>query len=340
MFVLICLCLDAFAVLLPRIGTAPAMLFVPALYLVMFCLPSLLAAIALKWAVIGRYRQAEHPMWSRPVWLTEAVTAIYEGLPVPVLLRHLQGTPFLPVCLRLFGTRIGRHVWMHSTSVTEFDLVRIGDEAEISANSGPQIHRFEDRVMKLGPVVLGARSTLGANSMTLPGSRLADGARLGALSLVMKGETIPAGAGLGRVPGALRALMARRLLPGLMLLKQGEQQATQAAVVGMLAVPAVALRFGTTARGKPVLDRPAGAGLSRSHRDGMTLVGAAWRMAVGVDLERVRDDLPLCDVANCFFGVEEAALLRAQPAGLRARCFCVMWAPQGGCTESHCGGHR
>ena len=71
--------------------------------------------------------------------------------------------------------------------------MNIGDEAELNQDSGPQTHLFEDRVMKMNAVVLGARSTLGPHSIALPGARLQDGARLGSLSLVMKGETIPEG---------------------------------------------------------------------------------------------------------------------------------------------------
>ena len=192
-FVSLCLALDIFQDLPERLGFAGALLAVPILFIGLFCLPGLLGTAALKWAVIGRYRAAEHPMWSRPVWLTEAVTAVYEALPVPMLLRHLHGTPYLAMALRLFGAQIGRRVWLDTTDLTEFDLVCIGDGAELARNSGPQTHLFEDRVMKVGPVTLGARSTLGAGSICLPGSQLEDGARLGALSLVMKGETIPAG---------------------------------------------------------------------------------------------------------------------------------------------------
>ena len=192
-FAAICVALDTFEPLPEQIGVIPALLAVPLLYVVLFCVPALLGVVAIKWALVGRYRTTEHPMWSRPVWLSEAVTAIYEGLPVPLVLRHLHGTPFLPMALRLFGTRIGRRVWMDTTDITEFDLVTIGDDAALNQHSGPQTHLFEDRVMKIDGLVLGARSSMGPHSIALPGAALQDDARLGSLSLVMKGETIPAG---------------------------------------------------------------------------------------------------------------------------------------------------
>ena len=68
----------------------------------------------------------------------------------------LRGTPLLPWALRLLGARIGRGVYLDTTDLTEFDCVRIGDEAELNAWCGPQTHLFEDRVMKIGCVEIGA----------------------------------------------------------------------------------------------------------------------------------------------------------------------------------------
>ncbi len=193
LFVAICFGLDYFDGLPDDMGLPLALMTVPLLYVALFVAPAVLGVAALKWAVVGRYRPAEYPLWSRHVWLSEAVTAIYEGLTVPLCLRHLRGTVFLPIALRLFGARIGRRVWMESTELTEFDLVTIGDEAELNLDGGPQTHLFEDRVMKMDHLVLASHSTMGAYSIALPGAQLQEGARLGSLSLVMKGETIPSG---------------------------------------------------------------------------------------------------------------------------------------------------
>jgi non-ribosomal peptide synthetase-like protein len=71
--------------------------------------------------------------------------------------------------------------------------VRIGDHSELGAQSCPQTHLFEDRVMKIGRVDIGARVHVGPRSIVLYGATVEDGAHIGALTLVMKGETIPAG---------------------------------------------------------------------------------------------------------------------------------------------------
>ena len=159
----------------------------------LFGLASFLLVVALKWALMGRYRPRAAPMWSLFVWLSEAVTNLYESLAVPNFLGILCGTPMLPWALRLLGARLGKGVYLDTTDITEFDCVRIGDEAELNAWCGPQTHLFEDRVMKIGQVEIGAHVTVGPSSIILYDTCIGDGAQLGPLTLVAKGERIPAG---------------------------------------------------------------------------------------------------------------------------------------------------
>jgi non-ribosomal peptide synthetase-like protein len=158
----------------------------------LFGLASFLLVVALKWLLLGRYRPYAAPMWTPFVWTSEAITNLYESLAVPNLLDLLRGTPMLPWALRLLGAKVGKKVWLNTTDLTEFDCVSIGDEAELNAWSGPQTHLFEDRVMKIGRVVIGARVTVGTRSTILYDTQVGDGARLGPLTLVAKGERLPA----------------------------------------------------------------------------------------------------------------------------------------------------
>ncbi len=158
---------------------------------VLFGIGSFLLVVALKWILVGRYRPRAAPMWTPFVWLSEAVTNVYESLAVPNLLSHLRGTPLLPWALRLLGARIGRGVYMDTTDLTEFDCVRIGDEAELNGWCGPQTHLFEDRVMKIGRVDIGARASIGESSTVLYDTVVGDRVLLGPLTLVAKGERLP-----------------------------------------------------------------------------------------------------------------------------------------------------
>jgi non-ribosomal peptide synthetase-like protein len=157
----------------------------------LYGLGSFLLVVILKWVLVGRYRPRAAPMWTPFVWISEAVTNLYESLAVPNFLDILRGTPMLPWALRLLGVRLGKGVYLNTTDITEFDCVCIGDHAELNAWCGPQTHLFEDRVMKIGAVEIGARVTVGSRSTILYDSKVGDDVCLGPLTLVAKGEQLP-----------------------------------------------------------------------------------------------------------------------------------------------------
>jgi non-ribosomal peptide synthetase-like protein len=159
-----------------------------------------LVVAALKWVVVGRYRRRVEPLWSGFVRRTEFVTGVYEAAAVPALLGFLTGTPMLGPVLRLFGARIGRRTLIDTTYLTEFDLVRIGDDVTVGTNASLQTHLFEDRVMKMGEVVLRDRAGVGSRSVVLYDTVVEEDATLASLSLVMKGETLPAGSTWAGIP--------------------------------------------------------------------------------------------------------------------------------------------
>jgi non-ribosomal peptide synthetase-like protein len=158
-----------------------------------FALGCGLTVVALKWLVMGRYKPTTQPLWSTFVWRTELVTSTYENLAVPNLLEPLRGTMWLPVFLRLMGARIGKRCYMDTTDLTEYDLVRIGDDVALNDFAGLQTHLFEDRVMKVSGVDVGDRATIGSYAIVLYDAEIGADAQLGDLSVVMKGETLPPG---------------------------------------------------------------------------------------------------------------------------------------------------
>ena len=77
---------------------------------------------------------------------------MYWGIAGKALLEQLRGTPFLPWCLRCYGVKIGKGVYMDSTDITEFDCVTIGDFAVTACL---QTHLYEDRMMKVDRIKVG-----------------------------------------------------------------------------------------------------------------------------------------------------------------------------------------
>ena len=157
----------------------------------LYGLATFLLVVVLKWILIGRYQPCARAMWTPYVWISEAVTNLYESLAVPNFLDILRGTPLLPWALRLLGVKIGKGVYLNTTDLTEFDCVSIGDEAELNAWCGPQTHLFEDRIMKIGMVNIGRQTTIGTRTTILYDTHIGDGVHLGPLTLVAKGERLP-----------------------------------------------------------------------------------------------------------------------------------------------------
>jgi len=151
-----------------------------------------LAVVAIKWLLMGRYKPVAKPMWSFWAMKTEAVAVLYWGLGGKVLLEHLRGTPFLPMFLRLLGTKVGAGVYMDTTDITEFDCVTIGDHVVMNDLSCLQTHLYEDRIMKVGRVEIGNGVSIGSFATVLYDTKVGDYAQLMPLTLVMKGENIPA----------------------------------------------------------------------------------------------------------------------------------------------------
>jgi non-ribosomal peptide synthetase-like protein len=168
-------------------------LLFPFYYLFYMGIPAFLLTVLMKWVFIGKYKPKQRPMWTWAVWRSEGITSTYEALSIPFLLEYLQGTPWLPILMRVLGVKVGKRVFMNTTDITEFDMVTICDDAALNADCGPQTHLFEDRVMKVGSVKIGARSSIGSGTIILYDSELGDDTHIEALSLVMKGERLSPG---------------------------------------------------------------------------------------------------------------------------------------------------
>ncbi|MFI9625927.1 Pls/PosA family non-ribosomal peptide synthetase [Streptomyces sp. NPDC052042] len=179
--------------LLVPVLAAPVLVMAASLVVITYC-------AVVKRLVIGTYRPRVEPLWSLFVRRTEFVTGLFEAAAVPVGAGFLIGTPYLPVVLRLFGAHIGRGTWIATTFLTEFDLVRIGDDAAIGLRASLQTHLFEDRVMKMSTVTVEDGASIGTRAVVLYDSVVGEGVRLDALSLLMKGEHLAPGTSWRGIP--------------------------------------------------------------------------------------------------------------------------------------------
>ncbi|MEU9484159.1 Pls/PosA family non-ribosomal peptide synthetase [Streptomyces decoyicus] len=148
-------------------------------------------SIAAKWLLVGRFRPAEHPLWSGFVWRTELADTFVEVLAVPWLVGPVPGTPLMNLWLRALGATVGRGVWCETYWLPEADLVTLEDGVSVNRGCVLQTHLFHDRIMRMNTVVLREGATLGPGGIVLPGSTLGARSTLGPASLAMGAETVP-----------------------------------------------------------------------------------------------------------------------------------------------------
>ncbi len=157
------------------------------------------AVLMLKWLLIGRVKPGQHPLWSCWCSRWDYIYVAWARYAARIL-RRLDGTFLLPVYLRLMGLRIGRRVVLgpQFAQVVDPDMIEIGDGATVSAMF--QAHTFEDRVLKVGRVRIGAGATMARGTVPLYGAVIDDRTHLGANSVVMKAEHLLPGLRYQGVP--------------------------------------------------------------------------------------------------------------------------------------------
>ncbi|MCM4080923.1 Pls/PosA family non-ribosomal peptide synthetase [Paractinoplanes hotanensis] len=151
-----------------------------------------LLATAAKWLLVGRFRVAEHALWTSFVWRNELADTFVEVLVAPWLFRFATGTPLLNLWLRTVGAKIGRGAWLETFWLPEYDLVRLGPGATVNRGCVVQTHLFHDRIMAMDEVTLGAGATLGPHGIVLPGAGIGARTTVGPGSLVTRGDAVPA----------------------------------------------------------------------------------------------------------------------------------------------------
>jgi 4'-phosphopantetheinyl transferase len=88
------------------------------------------------------------------------------------------------------------------------------------------------------------------------------------------------------------------------------------------------IRFVYGTHGKPALaaeQPPDGVRFNLSHSDAVAIFAFARSVEVGIDVERIREQPDLDDLANRFFSKEEASALRRLPPSVREAAFFFCW---------------
>ncbi|MFJ9785646.1 amino acid adenylation domain-containing protein [Amycolatopsis sp. NPDC101161] len=146
-----------------------------------------LIVLALKWGLLGRVKPGVHPLWS--CWCSRwDFLYVAWGVIASGVLSAFEGTLMLPLYLRRMGMTIGKRVVLGEgfAQVVDPDMLHFGDGATVSAMF--QAHTFEDRVLKIDHVHVGAHSTLAHGTVPLYGAEIGEHAYVAPHSVIMKQE--------------------------------------------------------------------------------------------------------------------------------------------------------
>ena len=128
-----------------------------------------------------------HPLWSCWCSRWDFLYAAW-GVIAGGVLSALEGTLMLPLYLRRIGMDIGKRVVLGEgfAQVVDPDMLHFGDGATVSAMF--QAHTFEDRVLKIDHVYVGAHSTLAHGTVPLYGAEIGEHTHIAPHSVIMKRE--------------------------------------------------------------------------------------------------------------------------------------------------------
>ncbi|HEY1857417.1 Pls/PosA family non-ribosomal peptide synthetase [Acidocella sp.] len=160
--------------------------------------PVLMAVgICSKWLIIGRYRPGAYPLWGSYYirWWLASRLQVLSGAGL------FLGTPLMPVYYRLMGAKVGRGCVLDSALVSAWDLVSIGDDTSISADTQLYGARVEGGYLLIGGVDIGSRCFVGGHSALGLNVRMGDESRLAAQSLLPDGTQLEPGAQRRGSPG-------------------------------------------------------------------------------------------------------------------------------------------
>ena len=160
----------------------------------------ILAALAIKWLLLGRVRPGVHPLWSSWASRWDFYCVVW-NVYVRQLTSQLAGTALLSVLLRAAGAHIGRGVILDGRFADDLpdpDMITIEDGATVEGIF--QAHTFEDRVLKNGPVVIRAGATVAHNAVLLYGADIGANTQVAPHSVIMKHERLLPGIGYTGYP--------------------------------------------------------------------------------------------------------------------------------------------
>lgn len=149
-----------------------------------------LLPVAVKWILVGRWKQGEFPVWGLTYVRFWVVKALVHANPM----LFFVGSPLYALYLRALGAKVGKNTVILSRSIPVCtDLLTIGAGTVIRKDSYFLCYRALAGRIQTGPVTLGRDVFIGEQTVLDIGTSVGDGAQLGHASALQSGEWVPSG---------------------------------------------------------------------------------------------------------------------------------------------------
>ncbi|WSW80116.1 phosphopantetheine-binding protein [Streptomyces sp. NBC_00996] len=146
--------------------------------------------IVAKWALIGRWRFGEFPVWGMAYLRFWVVKTLIRTSP----LRLFAGSPLYVLYLRALGARIGKGVTILSHAIPVCtDLLTVGEGTIIRKDVLLSCYRAHAGLIQTGPVTLGSNVLVSEHTVLDIETSMGDGAQLGHASSLHTGQVVPDG---------------------------------------------------------------------------------------------------------------------------------------------------
>jgi acetyltransferase-like isoleucine patch superfamily enzyme len=142
--------------------------------------------------------------WRGPYYSAETFKwFIHNGLTYLVrytFLEFVTPTPISNVFYQMMGMKIGRHVVINTTHISDPSLIEIGDKVTIGGSVTMVAHYGQGGLMVIAPIKIGAGCTIGLKASIMGGVEIGEGAKIMPHSVILPKTIIPAGETWGGVP--------------------------------------------------------------------------------------------------------------------------------------------
>ncbi|MDZ7922680.1 MAG: Pls/PosA family non-ribosomal peptide synthetase [Marinagarivorans sp.] len=174
--------------------------------LLIFSYPVMLGlSIAAKWLLIGRYKEGHYPVWGSYYlrwWLVTRLQQLSGS-------HMLCGSPMMTWYYKLMGADIGKRVYLDTSVTMAFDLISIGDDTSIGADTHILGYRIEDGLLKIAPTRIGNHCFIGIHSNIGLNTSIADHCRIEDFTHIADGSQLKSGTAMAGSP----AMPAEVVLP-------------------------------------------------------------------------------------------------------------------------------